>query len=299
MPLSPDAFDASFRDAVAAMDTGDVPELQRLLHQAPELLSARLETPGPWLTEKVGRSLAGFFARPYLLWFVAEDPVRNDRLPPNIVEVATVLVSMAAQARVGSLQEQLDTTLRLVAWSSVAARAGVQIPLLDLLIDAGAAPDQNAHNALVNGHLAAAAHLIQRGGTATLATAVCLGDFAEASRLAVTATPAEAQFALVLAALNGRAEGVAWLLQRGVPANDPCPDLYPHGSPLHHAVASGSLDTVRVLVEGGADLSAADTAWSGTPLGWALYYVDSVDAPSRERYRAIADYLASRRPSAG
>ena len=39
-----------------------------------------------------------------------------------------------------TLQEQLDTTLRLVCWSGVAARFGVQLEMIDALIDAGAAP---------------------------------------------------------------------------------------------------------------------------------------------------------------
>jgi peptide-methionine (S)-S-oxide reductase len=43
----------------------------------------RLESPGAWLRDKVGGALDGFFRQPYLLWFVAEDPVRNGKLPGN------------------------------------------------------------------------------------------------------------------------------------------------------------------------------------------------------------------------
>ena len=44
-----------------------------------------------------------------------------------------------------------------------------------------------------------------------------------------------------------------------------------HGTALHHAVWSGSLDAVRVLVEAGADLKRRDTIHDGTPIGWAGY----------------------------
>jgi len=80
--------------------------------------------------------------------------------------------------------------------------------------------------------------------------------------------------ALVLAALNGKAKSVRWMLAAGVPANKPSADLYAHGTPLHHAVCSGSLETVQAMVEGGADVNIADTAWNGTPLGWAMHYVE-------------------------
>jgi hypothetical protein len=119
--------------------------------------------------------------------------------------------------------------LRLVCWSTVAARAGIQIPVIDALIDAGAMPGENAHNALVNGHLDAAEHLVKRGGELTLATALCLGRFAEVPRLAAAATPDQRQFAFVLSALNGRADAVGWMLRDRISINQPRADLYPHG----------------------------------------------------------------------
>jgi ankyrin repeat protein len=57
----------------------------------------------------------------------------------------------------------------------------------------------------------------------------------------------------------------------GADINKPSEHLYSHGTPLHHAVWSGSLDTVKVLINAGADVRARDTAWNGTPLGWAEY----------------------------
>lgn len=64
--------------------------------------------------------------------------------------------------------------------------------------------------------------------------------------------------ALVLAALNGRSEGLALLIGAGADVRAPSEDVYAHATPLHHAVCSGSLDAVRVLVEAGAELGAMD-----------------------------------------
>src|SRR5207249_2135347 len=127
---------------------GEVETLQRLIAESPLLVSVRLESPGPWLRERVGPALDGFFGRPFLLWFVAEDPVRNGRLPANIAESVRVITRAARQRGVPTLQEQLDTTLRLVCWSGVAARFGVQLEMIDALIDAGPAPVNNANNAI-------------------------------------------------------------------------------------------------------------------------------------------------------
>jgi hypothetical protein len=289
-----DALDHQFREAVALIDAGDVDRLQTLLDARPEILAARLESPGPWLREQVGGALDGFFSRPFLLWFVAEDPARNGRLPGNIATVITAIAEAARRHGVSSLQEQLDSTLPLVCWSGVAAGAGVQLGMIDALLDAGAVPAQNANNALVNGHVAAAEHLIARGSVLTLATALCLGRWDDVPRLASDASEEQRQFAFVLAALNGRSDGVAWMIRFGVPIDRPSGDLYSHGTPLHHAVCSGSLDTVRVLVEAGADMNRSDSAWNATPVGWAEHYVEEAGPEKREQYLSILSYLRER-----
>src|SRR5215471_8577543 len=88
----PESLDQLFREAVSAIDAGDVPTLDRLLSAHPRLVRERLDEPGDWLREKVGGALDGFFQKPYLLWFVAEDPVRNGTLPRNIAEVTRALI---------------------------------------------------------------------------------------------------------------------------------------------------------------------------------------------------------------
>jgi len=90
-----DVFDADFREGVLAIDSGDVAVLDRLVRSNPALVRDRLESNPEWLRDIVGRTLDGFFRRPYLLWFVADDPVRNGRLPANIAEAARVIVDAA------------------------------------------------------------------------------------------------------------------------------------------------------------------------------------------------------------
>ena len=83
-------LDSLFCQAVSAIDGGDVAGLARLLAEHSRLVRDRLDSPGAWLRDKVGGALDGFFRQPYLLWFVAEDPVPNGKLPRNIAQLACV-----------------------------------------------------------------------------------------------------------------------------------------------------------------------------------------------------------------
>jgi hypothetical protein len=264
-------FDNLFQQAVSAIDAGDENALKRLLDVHPELAIERLYSPGEWLTNVIGEPLTGFFKHPYLLWFVSEDAVRNGKLPKNIATIASIIIEKARTQTATSLQEQLDYALKLVSWSVVARNDRVQLELLDVLINAGADTNNVNDDALVNGNFEAAKYLLERGGKLTLSTALCLGRFEDADKLALNATRDEKQFSFVLAALNGKAEAVSRAISYGVDINKPSDHLYSHGTPLHHAVWSGSLDTVKILIEAGADLNAKDTAWNSTPLGWAIY----------------------------
>jgi ankyrin repeat protein len=103
----------------------------------------------------------------------------------------------------------------------------------------------------------------------------------------------ERRKAFVLAALNGKAESLRRMIALGAGVNTPSENLYAHGTPLHHAVCSGSLEAVQVLVDAGAGVNTRDTAWKGTPLGWANHYIEEAqDAVRRGRYQTIADYLS-------
>ena len=278
-------MDSLFRDAVSAIDAGDLAALQGLLNAHPELLRERLGSPGHWLRQKVGNALEGYFRQPYLLWFVAENPIRNETLPTNIAQLAGVIIDAAKLENVTSLQEQLDYTLALVVTGRVARACGVQHALIDVLMDAGAVPG-NGNGALGARNLEAIEHFISRGTPLTLASALCLERFDDAASLTPGATNDQRQTALVAAALNGKPAAIRKLLALGVDVNARSTAIHKHGTPLHHAVDSGSVEAVTVLVEGGASLDARDRVYDGTPLDWAEYLGRT----------EIAAYLRNRRP---
>lgn len=285
-------LDTLFREAVAAIDAGDVVALERLLVQHPRLVRDRLKSPGAWLRGQIGSALDGFFRRPYLLWFVTEDAVRTGQLSANVAAVARVIIHAARRAGVKDLQEQLDSTLHFAVCSPIGREDGRQLELLDVLIDAGASTDGAPVQALICYNSAAAEHLLKRGAELTLPAAVCLELWDEMRRLAPEASATEKQVALGLAALNGKSEGLARLLPFGVDLNAFTSGFYSHATPLHHAVWSGSLEAVKVLVEAGANLATKDKAEHATALGWAEYAQTSPDAASvGKQYREIAAYL--------
>jgi len=145
----------------------------------------------------------------------------------------------------------------------------------------------------VNGNVDAAEHLVRRGAPITLPAALVLGRWDDADRLLASANDEQKQFTVVLAALNGRAEALRRMVRAGADVNTRSAHLYSHGTPLHHAVSSGSLEAVKVLVEAGADVAAKDSAWGGTPLGWAEYYIGEHN-DGISRYFQIAEYLRTR-----
>jgi peptide-methionine (S)-S-oxide reductase len=155
--------------------------------------------------------------------------------------------------------------------------------------------DGNQNNALVNGNFAAAEHLVRRGASLTLEVALCLGWWDEVDRFLPATSDKEKQFALVLSALHGKSAAVRRMIDAGADLNAPSAGLYSHGTPLHHAVSSGSLDAVKVLVESGANPNVKDSAWGGTPLGWAHHYLNEGQAAQRgKEYAEIATFLDSR-----
>jgi peptide-methionine (S)-S-oxide reductase len=253
-------LDPLFREAVSAIDAGDVRALEGLLAAHPELVCDRLD---------YGE---GYFRRPYLLWFVAENPVRNGRLPKNIADVTRAILHAAEGHHEGSLREQVDYALGLVCSGRVARECGVQRELIDVLGDAGADPDRALLPALAHREVAAAERLLERGATLTLPAAACTGRTDDVAHLGPAASAADRQVALAAAALYGHAQILAALIDLGVDVNVYSPaGFHPHATALHHAVDSGSLDAVKVLVEAGADLRTRDRIHDGTPLDWAEY----------------------------
>jgi Ankyrin repeats (3 copies) len=95
--------------------------------------------------------------------------------------------------------------------------------------------------------------------------------------------------ALVHAAQNERAEAVAWLLDHGA---DPNAGPYQGCGALHLAAAFGALESVRLLINAGADLDRRNDFNGDNALGWAEYVL------ARERrgdpgVSAVRDLLRS------
>jgi hypothetical protein len=279
-----DSTDTLFQRAVEAIDSGNIKVLEGLITEYPSLVKERLQT-----TED------GYFKDPYLIWFVADNPIRNDKLPPNIVAVTRLLVDTVKHEAPDTYQHQIDYTLGLVASGRIPRECGVQIAMMDLLIDAGATPGDGI-GALAHGNMEAAQHLIDLGGDLTLAAAICLERMDDISRLGAVADHTEKTTAITAAAFYGKADMIRLLLTRGVGPNgypESNSGFHSHATPLHQAVQSGSLDAVKLLVEAGARLDATDKIYSGTPLDWARYMQtdERYDESAKRNFALMAEYL--------
>jgi ankyrin repeat protein len=71
------------------------------------------------------------------------------------------------------------------------------------------------------------------------------------------------------AADHGHTEAVRLLLDLGFPLGARS-EQDDGATALHLAAAAGSIGTVRLLLERGADIEARDTTWNSTPLEWAI-----------------------------
>ncbi|QKJ32315.1 ankyrin repeat domain-containing protein [Mucilaginibacter mali] len=284
-----DITDLIFLQAVNALDAGRLNELQSLVAQHPYLLRDRLITPDE----------EGYFKDPYLVWFVADNPIRNEKLPSNIVEVTRFLVDAVKREAPDTWQQQLTYTLGLVATGRIPRESGKQIAMMDVLINAGATPG-GGMGAIAHGNIDAANHLLDRGGKITLPAAMILGRKADVDRLLNKATGNEKLTALTAAAFYGKADMVKHLLDLGVDPNGYSSQdtgFHSHATPLHQAIYSTSLDAVKLLVEAGASLTATDKAYNGTPLGWAMYMQTETDSEAdKAAYARIEAYLKSLNP---
>lgn len=276
-----------FREAIAAIDAGDITALEQLLALHPEIVSERLEIP----TE-------AYFQQPYLLWFIADNPIRTGTLPDNITDSAAVIIRAIQQHAPDTLQRQLNYTLGLVATGSTPRNCGVQLPLMDLLLDAGAIAN-GALGALAHGNVSAAKHLLDRGEALTLPVAACLGLTSSVERLGPVASKEIREVALAAAAYYGQTNIISLLLEMELDINAfphaKC-SFHNHTTALHQAVSSGSLDAVKILVHAGARLDIKDRIFHGTPLDWAEYLQNEENHDAgitKQQFARIASYLRS------
>jgi len=247
--------DPIFRHAVDLLDEGAVHNLRAFLALHPKLAQQRVTLEG-----------GNYFRNPSLLEFVAGNPIRRGKLPPNIVDVARVILDAGARNDPCALNQ----TLGLVCSGRVPRECGAQIPLICLLCQYGAEPDRAIYAALTHAEFDAVNALIRVGGCADFVVAAGLGRERDVRGLLALADHRDLHRALAVASQFGHTAIVRLLLEAGEDPNRYNPvGFHSHSTPLHQAVAGGHGATVRVLVEHGARLDLKDTLWQGTPAGWA------------------------------
>lgn len=285
-----DSVVAQFEAAADAIVGGDSPTLYRLLSANPALVRARSSREH----------------RATLLHYVAANGVENfrQRTPANVVAIAESLLyagaSVNAEAEVYGARA---TTLGLAATSGHPEHAGVQISLLEKLLEYGAslAPElQNETNrdtslvnaCLGNGRLQAAEFLAVRGAPVDLESAAGLGwldhvksCFDMGGRLRSKASITQLQRGFFWACEYGRTEVVRYLLKRG--ADLSAADKNGQTA-LHWAIIGGKVEIVRILLERKAPIKARNV-FGGTALGQAQWSAQNGGDP--QTYAAIANLL--------
>ena len=258
----PQITDPQFQKAVDLIDSGAAHDLQRHLDDFPNVLTDTADEDG---------SFAGdYFANPRLLWFVAENPIRNGKLPDNIAEVTQVIIDAFHENSVADLVDVANYTMSLVTSGLVARECNQQTAICQTLISAGADPNAGVVSALAHRETDACRLLLDCGARLTVGVAAGLGMEGELNRLKKTASAEQLQEALTLAAINGQHRCVRILADTGINLNNFNPDhLHAHSTPLHQAVYSGCVSTVCSLVSRGADPTIKDTFFNGDAWGWA------------------------------
>jgi ankyrin repeat protein len=199
-----------------------------------------------------------------------------------------------------------STALGLVATSVHPEQAGVQIALLETLLEYGANIDHpglagNQHSAirgcLANGQGGAARFLASRGAHMDLEEAAGVGRldvvsryFDESGALGPDATQGQLESGFMYACGFGRSEVVQFLLERGI---DPDWRNNEGQTGLHWATYGQHVEVARLLLERGARVDVREGTYGGTPLDWALHgWSGSSHAAERERAYEVVALLA-------
>ena len=272
-----------FERGVEAVVGGDIAALELYLHEDPELIRARSDREH----------------HATLLHYVSANGVEDQRqrIPPTVVQVARTLLE--AGAEVDALADMYGghlATLELVASSIHPARAGVQVALIELLLDYGAAIDGPSEGgppvmaALANGRLEAAKTLARRGARLDLVAGAALGCLDVVKGIVAQEGfsrehGAQLERAFLWACQYGQTAVVEFLLQTGV---DPTASDEQQQTGLHHAALGHQVDVVRMLLERQAPLEAVN-AFGGTVLAQAVW--SALHAESPAEYLSVLELL--------
>ena len=261
---------AKFETAADAICNGDIKTLKRLLAEEPHLIHSRSTREH----------------KATLLHYVSANGVEGYRqkTPKNIVEIAKVLLNGGADVNAeADVYGGGATTLGLVATSVHPFRAGVQNPLMQILLDHGADIDHetsagNRQDAvtgcLANGRGEAAVFLAERGARLDLESAagvgrldIVKGFFNADGSLKGKTTRKQLQAALKHACTWGRLNVVEFLLDKDVDLDR---DEGDGQTPLHCAAIGGQLETIKFLLKQNAPLEVKNM-YGGTVLGQTLW----------------------------
>jgi ankyrin repeat protein len=276
-----------FEDAVAALVAGNIDRLRALLDAHPELVRARTNLEPPF----------HYFTGATLLHHLAWNPSRKEPVPPNVVEIARLLLDRGADPNALTLGKSSGTTMGLIVTSRMASEANVSGPLIDLLRERGATlnlatskaviPDWGDLNvldvSLSNYATRAAEKLIELGVKPDICNAAALGRmdlvrgfFDAEGRLSslprrngtVLSARDAIGLALLFAYVNHHPDVVDLLLEKDgnwnmIGVNN--------GTAMHRAAWSGDLPMVQRLVAKGADFTNRENPFNSTPLSWAQH----------------------------
>ncbi|HEV7572191.1 MAG TPA: ankyrin repeat domain-containing protein [Thermoanaerobaculia bacterium] len=267
--------DSKFEQAADAIVSGDVDALRGLLDEMPELIRQR--------SSREHRST--------LLHYVSANGIEDfrQRTPPNIVEITRLLLDAGADVNAESdAYRGHSTTLGFAATSVHPEVAGVQIELMELLLDRGAlierVPGEAVRACLANGRPLAARFLATRGAYLDFENAAGVGDLDRVKELLSSTSNEELGKGFVWACAYGYNDIVAFLLDRDV---DPAFGADVDMTGLHLAAHEGHLDTVKLLLAHNAPLEAKNS-YGGTVLDQTLW--SAINHP-RPAHRAIVETL--------
>ncbi|HSC39897.1 MAG TPA: ankyrin repeat domain-containing protein, partial [Chitinophagaceae bacterium] len=266
-----------FESAIEAIIAGDTASLKSLLDEDAGLIRAR--------SMRRHHSM--------LLHYVGANGVEGYRQksPANAVQILRLLLEAGAEADAeADMYGGGSTTLGLTATSIWPAKAGVLVPLLETLLQAGAAIDHpraagNKQYAVVgclhNGRPEAADFLARHGAKLDLEGAAGVGRldivrefFNDDGSLKITATRRQMELGFMWACEFGHTAVAGFLLNRGLH-----PDTLVDGMlGLHWAIIGGHMDTIQLLIGHKASLEIKNT-YGGPALDaafWAILNRDEV-----------------------
>jgi len=275
-----------FEAAADAIVSGDLAMLEKLLREDPSLANAHS-------TREHGATL---------LHYVSANGVESYRqkTPQNIVQIATLLLQAGADVNAESVAYGgRSTTLGLTATSYHPEAAGVQLALLDLLLEYGATIDAADGGSAVNGCLRngrgqAADFLAGRGARLDLEGAAGVGrldlvkTFLNANgRLKPAATQDQMNAGFAWACEFGRGEVVAFLLQKGMDADAKLTQGGETG--LHWAAYGAHVEIVGLLLERVTRIDTKDQCHQSTQLEWAIFaWSNSGQSKRLDYYKVVA-----------